>query len=474
MRSWQYAGILLLAAAAAAAQRVTVVPATSLEQLVESGKLVTVLIRGMDHPVEDPNLRIVELHAEHFVGVTEDGGLRPYLYDDIMEIRVQEGQVEGRRFVMPTALTGPQQQIVQRAVARARDIFLKSQNDQSQRIRAATLLTMAGEPEARIYLLRLARSGDVETELAAVTALYLAGDPAAQPGAPFPVDELYAALGMEGSQTEPGLRRPLIPTLLARGLDHGLREVRARSAALVGLTNASSLLPIVERQARDRVTELSVSAAKALVNMNQESVIPRLLELLMERGQEKGEAAVYGLSRLGNEATMSEVKRLNASATGAIQLRIAMILFANGEPEGREMLENIMNNVPTLADEATVLLARNGDWPAMQALNRRLDRRDNPTEENLTFRAKAAGALVQGGDTTGLTRMQDLLRLGEAPVTERVCAVIAELGRPTMLDLLQPPLESATDKIAIDAATAAMSLADPQFRERLTLYHNAL
>ena len=470
MRTWLLAAIIGALATVTMAQ-VTINPGgQSLQQLAQRGKLVTIVINGADGPVEVPNLRIAEVHDSHFTAAGEEGGEKFFSFDDVVEVRVQEGEVEEREFSLPTALTGSQQQIVRRGIERVNGIFNQAQYDQNLRMRAATLLALAGDDNGRAYLLRLARSGDIETELEASVYLYLAGDPAAVPGAPFPIAELNEALGLSGAPTSSEDRRSLFPGLIARGLDHGSREVRAESAVLAGLVNATSLVRKLEQQMNDRVAELSVPAAKAMANLGQRDAIPRLLDILMEQTASKGEAAIYGLELMGDEGTAAEVKRLVPAASGLIRLRLARVLFALGDPQGRRMLEEIMRDMPTVADRAALVLAEHGVWDAIQQLKDRLDKRENPTEENLRFRAQAAGALIRGGDASGLSRLAELLRRNEAPVTAKICEVIAELSQTSMLELLKGPMESEDPSVTLDAVTAAMTLANDDFRERINRY----
>jgi HEAT repeat protein len=470
MHKWLLAAVITGLGAAAMAQ-VTISPGgQSLQQLAQQGKLVTIILEGADGPVEVPNLRIAEVHDAHFTAGSDSGGDHFFTFTDVVEVRVQDGQVEEREFTLPTALTGPQQQVVRRGIERAADIFNQTQDDQSLRIRAAAMLSCAGDANGRAYLLSLARSGDIETELEAATYLFLAGDPAAVPEAPFPVAELNQALGLASTTASPQERRPLFPGLIASGLSHGSREVRAQAAVLAGLADAKSTLRQLDQQMNDRMAELAAPAAKAMANLGQKDAIPRLLDMMMEQTESKGEAAIYGLALLGDEETAETVLQLVPSAAGTVKLRLAKLLFVLGDPQGRRMLESIMREMPTIADQAALVLAEQGIWDAIQALKDRLDKRENPTEENLRYRAQAAAALIRGGDASGLSRLAELLRRNEPAVTEKICEVIAELGQPSMLELLKAPMESDNPGVTLDAVFAAVALANGDFRTRINQY----
>ncbi|HNT87740.1 MAG TPA: hypothetical protein PKL84_07725, partial [Candidatus Hydrogenedentes bacterium] len=466
MRTMTIVGILVLAAAAALGQQVRITPAgATLETLAGSGTLVTVVIEGLG--AEDPNLRIVELFPDFLVALDENNERTPYLYSSIQEIRVQGGQVEKKTFELAHTrmLRGPELEIVQRAGARARAIFHESAADQTLRINAAALLLLAGDAEAREYLLRLARSGDSATEIEAAIALYLAGDPAVRPGTPYPL----AASGAGGKAGD-----PLIPDITRRGLEHSRRDVRGRAAALAGLVNDEASLLTLRRMASDRLAELCAPAARALVHMEQRDVIPRLLELIMERDKAKGEAAIYGLTKFGDADIVSRVKAQLPLGTGEVQFRLVRVLFALGDPEGRTLMVQTLQDIPTLAHLAALYLAEQGDMDAKVYLQRRLDKREDLTEENMEYRANAASALILGGDHTGATVLAELLRQDNETITSKVCAAIVDLGRVSLLTLTQPPLESGKQKVAIEAAAAAISLADQDFRERLLRYRAAL
>ncbi|MFP4502941.1 MAG: HEAT repeat domain-containing protein [Candidatus Hydrogenedentota bacterium] len=470
MRKLMLVGVAaMLTTTMALGQSVKVVPGDlSLQQLVDSDHLVSIVVKPANNEAVIPNLRIVEVRDELIVAM-EDNGKQHWLpCDSVKEVRVQEQEVEPRTYDPPQVLTGQQKQILQRAIDRAGQIFRESQQNQPLRIGAATILTLYGNEEARVYLLKLARSNDVETELDATLSLYLAGDPAARPEAPYPVDAVPESGTADAEQ-----RRPLLPRLVNRGLDHSSRTVRGKAAVLAGLTEIKETESTLLQQADDRIPELSVPAAKALANMGSRQVIPRLLELLMQQSPEKGEAAIYGLKRLGDEETARKVKDLLSAATGMVRLRIARVLFALGEPEGRQLLEDIMTDVPTIEHMAALPLARSGDWNAVQFLRRRLERRENPTAENLRFRAKAAGAMFKGDDPNGAERLSAMLRNDETEIVQYVCEVITELGRTNLLTTVQPPLESSDTEVALSACKAAAALANSEFQARLVQYRQS-
>lgn len=466
MRRFAVITVLVLVANSAIGQQVRVVPGdVRLEDLVGTPTLVTVIIKGKG--AEDPNLRVVEVLPDMLVAYDESGERTPYLFESIEEVRVQGGKVQPRSFELSYArmLKGPELEIVQRATSRVASIFQESVADQTVRMRAAILLALNGNTEAREYLLRLARSGDTETEVEACLALYLAGDAAVAPGTPYP-------LKPAGAAAEAGL--PLIPAVTRQGLQHGNRTVRGRTAALAGLVEDRESHNTLMRMLSDRLEEFSAPAARALANMGDASIVPRLLDMIMERNIVKGEAAIYGLIKLGDQDLVKKVKEQLPLGSGEVQFRLVRILFHFGDPMGRELMLETLENTPTLAPMAAVYLGEKGDMDARVYLHRRMERREDMNSETAAYRSKAAKALILGGDQSGVSVLADLLREDSEKISQKVCETIAELARTSLLSLTQPPMESVKAKVALDAATAAIAMADAEFRDRLLKYRSAL
>lgn len=478
MRSLFLRGMVCALAFGALAQAPPTTPdGRTLAQVAAQDALITVVITTPGGLEEDPNLRITRIYNDSFATVDLEGDPATYLFEEVFQVRVQDGLVEERALELKTALSDEQQEILLRALERAQQILNNPQLEQAMRIRAAGLLVAAETPEAinaRALLLSITRAEDIEAALEAATWLHLAGDPALVPGTPFPADALQSNQPNPSAPTTEDERRPLVPHLLERGLDHGSREVRARAAMLTGLVGAKSLITELERQMNDRIAELAVPAAKAMANLAQTSAIPRLLDLVMERTESKGEAAIYGLQRLGDAQTAEKVKRLVPAARGMTELRLARVLFALGDPMGREMLEEIVREMPTVADQAALALAREKVRLGIQVLESRLERRENPTVDNLRFRAKAAATLYQSGDPTQLGRLADLLRSEEPEVIDQACEEVTAMGKTGMMNLLTTTLESGDPRIVLHGACTVMALADRSFRERYNIYKASL
>jgi HEAT repeat protein len=129
-----------------------------------------------------------------------------------------------------------------------------------------------------------------------------------------------------------------------------------------------------------------------------------------------------------------------------------------------------MKNVPTLAPEAALILARDGDWDAVQYLTGRLKRRYDETEDAMLYRAKAAAALVANADPMAISYVQELLRSDNVNIRKQICILMADLGKKRLIPILQPTIESPDADLALQACAATVAIAKPDFRERYIEY----
>ena len=174
----------------------------------------------------------------------------------------------------------------------------------------------------------------------------------------------------------------------------------------------------------DRAIELSTPAARALARMGQREIISRLDSMVQEPSDVKGEAAVFALARLGGDDVRQEMLNLLSQTEGKVRLRVVMVLHALNDPTKTEELKRIFSDYPTLSPQIALVLAREGDWDATQFLRARLARREDPTDNNLIYRAEIAAALLASGDPTALTVFQDLLRSESMPAKMRVFELV--------------------------------------------------
>ena len=412
----------------------------TLRQLEGSPTLVTVVLRG-EREVRDPNLRIKSVLGHGIVVETATGDEHTYLFDSISAIQVQGDVVERPALRLPLvgALRTEDQQIVNRATNRVRDLFEQSTDNQELRMNAAVILRLQGESagvEALDYLNQLAETNDLQTQLEAAQRLYLAGEEVSE-------------------------------QVINTGLMSGNRRVRIMAIELAGLTGYQDGTPMLMQALNDRSDELSTPAAIALARMGNREIIPRLLNLITEPSERKGTASIESLTMLGGNEVIEQMRVMLSSAQTLARFRMAQVLFRLEDPNGRRILQETIQNVPTLALEAAIHLAEVRDEPAMTYLRRRVAQRDDPTEANLMQRARMAAAMMSGNDPNAIAQFQELLRGELAVVKTAVCDLVLELGDRRLLVILQPVLESTEREVALRAAMTVAGFGYPQYRERL-------
>ncbi|HOK89919.1 MAG TPA: hypothetical protein PK379_07815 [Candidatus Hydrogenedentes bacterium] len=406
----------------------------SVQDLAGTDTLVTVVLK--DSGAQDKNLKVLAVNPATITFLNTSNLEVVYLLDNIAEIQIQEGKVETRQSLAETqVLRAEQQRVVDRAMARVREIFDGANDDQNLKLAAAALLALNRDEGASDYLKKLAETNDVMAQLRASRALYLAGDEISR-------------------------------DLLRQGLESGNREAQALAAELCGLAGVADFEPLLFRMFQDRAVELSAPATRALARLGNREIIPRLLVMITEPNEEKGRAAVFALSTLGGEDVIDQMHMLLPSYDGIVRLRIVMVLYWLKTPDAVSELKKILSTYPTLAPDVALVLAREGDWEATQFLRNRLQRREDPTDSNLVYRAKNAGALFANGDPTTMAVFQEVLRSESLVARKAVFDVFLELGSVRLISLLQPSIENVDREIALAAATTVVGLANPEFRKR--------
>ncbi len=413
---------------------VTGVEGASLKSIVNTPTLVTVLLKEGGSVA---NLRITNLYSEHLSAISQDNEEYPYLYCDIREVQVQGGEIEAAKFQLPDGqLGGEAQKIVDRAWVRATEVYTKANENQKLKVSAAALLALNGDKEPADYLKKLAESNDTQTQIDASLALYLVGEEVSE-------------------------------KLIRMGLEHGNRNIRADAAVLSGLVGYEHATPVLNKMLRDRASELAAPAARAMARMGNREIIPTLFEMLASRGDLRNEAAMYSLVKLGGEDIIEQLNIRRKKANGEELFRIVMTLHSLGDPNGRKLLEELFDSMPTKASEVARVLAREGDWKGGQFLRERIQMRQNLNESNLTNKANNAAALYAGGDASAAETLRQLLRDGEPPIKQKVLELVAREGDSGLLKIVQASIETADMGEALGACTVAVCVARPEFAARL-------
>lgn len=432
MRILACVGIVALAASSAFAQ-VRVVGAGSVNELVGSSRLVTVVLSD---GLQDANLKVTGVGPSFVEVESENGEANAYLFRDVRELRVQDAKVDGGSFDFDAvrAMRPEERRIVARATDRAREVFLNT-SDQGLRLDAAMLLAQAGDAEAKAYLTQLADGNDLRTALEAGL-------------------RLYAATGqIEGANR-----------LISEGFASGDRQVRGLTARLAGLVGDQGAWENIAAMLRDRTAELSTPAARAAALLDRSDALPTLFDMLTGLNEERAKAAVWALSRLGGDAVISELKQRVPRLSAQQLFRAAQVLHNLGDPMGAEIMERDLLSVPTIERDVAVVLAAEGNGTAMNILRRRLEGRYDEEVGILVGRAEMALALVKGGDRTHVAEIQEMLRKGQPEVEARVTILLGKSGIRSLLPITQPSIESTDAATALQAAKAAVMLGNGAFR----------
>lgn len=405
----------------------------SLRELVGSDDLVTVILQQG----QEKNVRVVDVGPDYVAVESANGTRNAYKFAAIQEIRVQGGKMSGagkgkkRHIISET-----EQNILNRALARTREVF-ETSTDQDVKMAAAALLSANDNAAAHDYLVQLASVNDVATAVRAATFLYLAGD------------SDHAARAAKA------------------GLDSSNRPLRARAASLAGLAKVSAAQNALLTMLRDRSADASAPAAIALARIGNRESIPTLVDMIQDSNDVKGDAAVTALSTLGG----ADVEKLMLGLLDKIQnrprFRVALVLYRLGNSEGERLLEREYLNVPGLAREAAVTLARNGNAAGLNFLRKKLEEPMDETADNFIWKATAAGALVEGGDSWARSHLQDTLRRDNVTIKTATCREIGRIGESSLMTVLQPAFESSEPTVVLAATQAALAIADADFHARL-------
>lgn len=432
-------GLAVVMCGAAIAQNLPpVVGGSSLKDLVGTPTLVTVVLK--ESGATDQNLRVLEVGPDYLSVAADDGERTAYLLKSIQEVRVQAGALEKRELNLgeSQSLRIEEQRVLDRALGRAREVFDGANADQNLKMRAATLLAATGNKEGLEYLEKLAATNHIETELDAYQCLFLAGK-----------SEVPSAV-------------------IEEGLNSGNRVIKAKAALIAGLLNDRSAIPALAQLLQDRLAEISAPAAKALARLGWREQIPTLMRMIAELHEEKGNAAVFGLTRLGGPDVISETKTKLKTATGQTRYRLIMVLYNLEDPEAMSLLAADGLKDPGKALKSAVALAKREDWTGRQYLTAFLKNKYfDETAKNIVDRAEASIALIAANDLTATSELQRLMGINNPAARKQICLLLAELGRRSLIRMTQPLLENADPEVAIEACMAVVAMAKPAFHARL-------
>ncbi len=427
-----------------------------LSDLAGTDTYITVVLKESN--ARDTNLRIKEVLADRMTVESPNGEPGAYLFDQIREVRVQLGKVAPRRASSSGVLTGSDLDVAARADARVFEVLGEHASNQSYRMQAAALLAASAGPNAAMAvkdLNDLADSNDLPTQLEAGLYLYLAG-------------------------------QPVDPKIVGRGISSGNRAVRASAIRLAGFIGdpafSNDLVIILKDPSPDTFTP----AARAAGQIGDRKFIPDLLRGLTALNDEKAEACVDALTRLGGPEVIGSVKDLMKDSKGSQWFRMLRVRFALGDEEAIRLMKEQALTEPSFRPEALLLLAEQGDWDASVGLREQLAKSYDANIETLAYRARAAAALILADHPPAKSIMQEIFsitpetiyimgkndkkELKEAHAIQAqvaACMVIARSGARQLMPMLAIPIGNLNPKVALAACQAALSLANPEYRERL-------
>lgn len=410
----------------------------TLQSLAGSDKLVTVVLKGSG--ATDPNLSVLEVGPNYFAVQLPNQQRATYPFASVQEIRVQDGKVDTKEFNLEErrSLKMEEQKVVDQAYKRAAEIYEAEGTDQAIKMRAAALLMLSGRKDAEEYLRRLASSNDVATELDAVVNLFFGG---------------ATDVGKETIQV---------------GLQSGDLDVKRKAAFLAGLTRDSEVIDYLVDMMNDRRGEISAPAVRALTRLGYRNAIPTMLNMLDDLNEDRAEAAVYGLSEFGSPEIVNAVKKLVPKAEGTPKFRMIRVLYALDDPLGKKLMVQQITEAPTLALDAAIILAKDNNYDGMRYLTEYLKKRYNDDDAVIAARARAAVALIEGGDSMAVSHLQELLRADGKPGTKlKLFSFLAKLGKRRLIPLVSAGIENPDPAVALEACAAAIASAQPAFRDKL-------
>ena len=221
------------------------------------------------------------------------------------------------------------------------------------------------------------------------------------------------------------------------------------------------------RLANDRAWEISGPACRAVARLGNREIVPTLISGLNERNDEKAEAVMWSILRLGGTDLREQLKLHLPQTSGMEKFRTTYLLYRLGDPDGKKLMIGLMSEMPTLQLDAAVALGQDGDVSAMDTLRQRLRRREDETEDNLINRARAAEALIKGGDPAPKGVLQELMRSSKKKVRLEVFNLVVRLNNRSMLSLMQSSIENVENPIAAEACVTAVALGNAGYRARL-------
>lgn len=416
----------------------------SLESLEGTDTLVTVVIKGTG--AIEPNCRVVDIGPNYFAVNSANGYRNAYMFADVSEIRVQEGAVAHELFKLSDSvgLTEDEQVIFDAAVATAGDVFERAISNQDIRLQAAVLLGLAGKDAGEQYLRQRAEGNDILLALRAHNLL-----------------KMFTEVEISDD-------------LIRSGLANSDPRVRAITMLTIATFERDEYTDHLMEAVGQRLAQTSAPAALALGYMEEEAAVPALLDMILGLNAVKAESALWALVQIGGPEVIDGLKDRLPNAAGMARYRLIEALTRLDDPIGMRLMKDEALRIPTLQDRAAIQLVAKGDLDARGLLEERLSERYEPTFANLIGRGQIAVALLRQGDNRRVADLQTLVT-DQNPLVQVVgLSLCVEAGARTMLPILEAPLSSPNELVAISACYAVFACSNPEFHKLLSTSLDAL
>lgn len=436
--------------------RITNGDGATIEDLIGDKSLSTIVLKGN---VRDANLTVTGIHAGTVTFQKADGSFSAYPIDMIQEIRVQENRVASKKSVFSQgSLSKDEQRVVNRAAARAFEVFQQS-GDQEIRMYAESIMAVMGNTDALRSLKGRSESNDTPTAVIASLHLYDAGQ-----------------------EIDPGV--------IQDGFLSGNPRTRtstAMLAGLVGIEDDTSFLKELRDLLSDPSPDVYPWAARALALLGDRRSMPSFYKALGSLSQPKSEAAVYALITMGNDEVIAQLKERLPKAPPGEWIRVVRVLYALGDEDAAVSMRKKGLTSLSYQEVSGLLLGENEDWDGVLWIREYLDRRKDPDYKNLVYRANLAYALYDAAQAQAKIVFQKIMRMTETDIYAKgynndvrykketialiqveVCRLLGLLGDKTMLSILTRAIEHEDPRLALAACDAAVQIAKPEYRDRVT------
>ena len=210
---------------------------------------------------------------------------------------------------------------------------------------------------------------------------------------------------------------PKAVTMAEQALQDQNSDVRAAAATTLGLLKATSSIPLLEKALKDTDPTVTISAAKALVEMNNEEGYDTYYAVAT--GQAKGGQGLVGSEQKELSTLMHNPKDL---AETAFEQGIGFVPFGGIGFGAFKAIHDSGQNAIVVKATAYKMLAKDPDPRSGKALV------NASADPQLVIRAAAYDALAKRGDKSVLPQIENGLTDQQVQVKFAAAATVAQLS----------------------------------------------